>query len=622
MDHRAGVKPAPNEGETPGDTGCVTIVFSPEATDLKGEGMDYFQLLNLSREPFSNSPDPEFFYPSPEHVRCLQKLELAIRLRRGLNVVVGAIGTGKTTLCRHIIREFSADKAMETHLILDPDFNTPEELLYALADMFGLTVHLQDENSRWQVRESIKQHLFQKGMEEEKTLVLIIDEGQKIPPFCLEILRELLNYETNEHKLLQIIIFAQEEFRTTLAEHPSFADRINFFHILAPLSFQETRNLLQFRLNQAKDGYKEPRLFTTPGLWAIYRATKGYPRKIVHLSHRVLLTMIIQNRPTAGWFLVRWCARMMLPPRPLPIPWLPAAIGLSLVALVLLGVFAPAHIRLPFFTQSGSMTSSPTRQALPVAEPPTPRRARIPDPAAMPDLPPPEAEPAVSASGAPQNGTAALIQETALKPSEETLTPEAQPGEELRGEQPAPAPEPEPPPAVSQEPIPEASSQAPPVAFHPPEVLGQVTTRPGDTLERMIRRVYGLFDQSYLKAVIQLNPQITDFNALEVGKAIKFPPLPVRADPLPKGGCYVQVSQANSLNEAFKLLRSYPVDAPQVFLLPHWNPRDGLKFGLVLKDCCPDQQIAESTLGALPASLATHARIIGKEDEQAVFLVK
>ena len=310
--------------------------------------MDYFQLLNLSREPFSNSPDPEFFYPSPEHVRCLQKLELAIRLRRGLNVVVGAIGTGKTTLCRHIIREFSADKTMETHLILDPDFNTPKEFLYALADMFGLTIDLQDENSRWQVRESIKQYLFQKGMEEEQTIVLIIDEGQKIPPFCLEILRELLNYETNEHKLLQIIIFAQEEFRQTLAEYPSFADRINFYHILAPLSFQETRNLLQFRLNQAKDGYKEPRLFTTPGLWAIYRATKGYPRKIIHLSHRVLLTMIIQNRSTAGWFLVRWCARMMLPPKPRHLPWRQLSLGAALVVLVVLAAFALQHSWPPF----------------------------------------------------------------------------------------------------------------------------------------------------------------------------------------------------------------------------------------------------------------------------------
>ena len=586
--------------------------------------MDYFQLLNLSKEPFSNSPDPEFFYPSPEHVSCLQKLELAIRLQRGLNVVVGAIGTGKTTLCRHLIREFSADKTLETHLILNPDFNTPMEFLYSLAELFGLTAPVEAENSKWQIEESIKQYLFKKGMEEHKTVILLIDEGQKMLPFCLEILRELLNYETNEHKLLQIVIFAQEEFQQTIAEHPNLADRINAYLVLAPLSFQETRNLLQFRLNQAKDGYKEPRLFTTPGLWAIYRATKGYPRKIIHLSHRVLLTMIIQNRSRAGWFLVRWCSRMMLPRKPLPIPWLPAAIGLGLVALVLLGVFAFEHLRLPVFMQTGARKSAPTRQAVPVPEAQAPKRARIPEPvkAALPVQPTPEVNPAAAVAAAPQNETSANIQETALTSSEKALAPQTQPQEQPQGEQSVSAPGAEPPPAPSQEPLPQASGEAAPAAFNPPEVLGQVTARPGDNLERMIRRVYGFFDQQILKTVMQLNPQLTDPSAIEVGRAVKFPPLPVRADPLPKDGRYVLVAQAATLNEACKLLRAYPNDAPSVFLLPYWNPGTGLKFGLVLKDCCPNQQTAEATLAALPASLVTRARIIGKEDEQAVFWVK
>ena len=60
--------------------------------------MDYFSILNLNKEPFSNSPDPDYFFHSQQHVSCLQKLELSLRLRRGLNVVIGEVGTGKTTL--------------------------------------------------------------------------------------------------------------------------------------------------------------------------------------------------------------------------------------------------------------------------------------------------------------------------------------------------------------------------------------------------------------------------------------------------------------------------------------------------------------------------------------------
>lgn len=579
--------------------------------------MDYFQLLNLSREPFSNSPDPEFFYPSPEHVSCLQKLELAIRLRRGLNVVVGAVGTGKTTLCRHLIRAFSTDPSLETHLILNPEFTTPMEFLWSLAELFGVSVPREGETSKWQIEESIKQCLFRKGVQEDKIVLLLIDEGQKMAPFCLEILRELLNYETNENKLLQIVIFAQEEFQDTIADQPSFADRINSSNVLAPLSFQETRNLLQFRLNQAKEGYKEPSLFTTPGMWALYLATKGYPRKIVHLSHRVLLTMIIQNRSRAGWFLVRWCSRMMLPRRPLPLPWLPAAIGLGLVALVLLGVFAFEHLRLPFFAPTTAVKSAPLRQALPGKPPPTPTRARIPEPVtvAVPEHPTPPAKPADAVAAAPQNETTAVVPETAAG------VPASPPQQEPQAEQPTAPSEPTP-AAPPQETPAEPSAEAAPPTFHPPELLGQVIARPGDNLERMIRRVYGYFDQPILKAVTQLNPQIPDPSALEVGRGVKFPPLPVRADPLPKEGRYVQVAQAATLNEACKLLRAYPNDAPPVFLLPYWNPGDGLKFGLVLKDCCPSQETAEATLGRLPPSLATRARIIGREEEKAVFLVK
>jgi general secretion pathway protein A len=387
--------------------------------------------------------------------------------------------------------------------------------------------------------------------------------------------------------------------------------------------------LLQFRLNQAKDGYKEPRLFTTPGLWAIYRATKGYPRKIIHLSHRVLLTMIIQNRSTAGWFLVRWCARMMVPPKPRHRPWRQLSLGAVLVGLVLLAAFALQRSWSPFSSDKARLIKGtiPSRAAPAVESQPS-RRVRIPEPlnaVVAPERQASEEQPAAKEATAPQNETAPAPIGTPPAAADQLAAPATPSQEETQAEQPAPAADPLTPaplPETLAEAPPETLRETPPVEFHPPEVLGQVTTRPGDTLERMIRRIYGVFDQSYLKAVMQLNPQITDFNALDVGKAIKFPPLPVRANPLPKGGRYVQVSQANTLNEACKVLRSYPVDAPQVFLLPHWNPGDGLKFGLVLKDCCPDQQTAETTLSTLPPSMATRAKIIGKEDEQAVFLVR
>ena len=91
-------------------------------------------------------------------------------------------------------------------------------------------------------------------MAENHTTALIIDEGQKMAPSCLEILREFLNYETNTHKLLQIVIFAQKEFDQIIADTPNFADRINLRLEMNPLGFGETMALIHFRIQVAGGG--------------------------------------------------------------------------------------------------------------------------------------------------------------------------------------------------------------------------------------------------------------------------------------------------------------------------------------------------------------------------------
>jgi len=271
--------------------------------------MDYFRVLDFSREPFSNSPEPEFFYQSPQHVECLQRLELAVRLRRGLNTVIGDVGAGKTTICRQIIRRFADDRNVETYLMLDPSFGSPVEFLRAVVEMLGIAGDDPDA-TEWHLKERIKNHLFDKGVGEGKILVLIIDEGQKIPDFCLEILREFLNYETNTHKLLQIVIFAQKEFYRVLEAHEGFTDRINFSYDLRPMTFADTRAMIRFRLDTAREKGADKKVrFTVPALWAVYRATGGYPRKIIGLCHRIILALIIRERLKAGSSLVRSCIR-------------------------------------------------------------------------------------------------------------------------------------------------------------------------------------------------------------------------------------------------------------------------------------------------------------------------
>jgi general secretion pathway protein A len=270
--------------------------------------MSYFEILNLDREPFSNSPEPEFFFEASQHVNCLQQLEISIRLRRGLNVVIGDVGTGKTTLSRMLIRKLHGDDTVEFHLLMDPDFGGPIQFLAGIARMMG-AVESAYGLSEWQLKEAIKQYLFRRGIDEDKVVVLIIDEGQKLPGFCIEILREFLNYETNRFKLLQIVIFAQSEFNAILERRENFADRMNVCLRLKPLDFNQMRRMIEHRIAQASQAGHEPVEFSLPALAAIYLATGGVPRKVVMLCHQVVLAMIVRNRSRAGWFLVQSCLR-------------------------------------------------------------------------------------------------------------------------------------------------------------------------------------------------------------------------------------------------------------------------------------------------------------------------
>jgi general secretion pathway protein A len=254
--------------------------------------MSYYEALNLKSEPFSTSPDPYFFYPSSSHNSALKRLEIAIRLRRGLNVILGDVGTGKTTLSRMLIQLFKDEPDFIFHMILDPSYKTEFQFLSSLAKMFRVNPSFR---STLDYKEALEKYLFQKGVDEKKTIVLLIDEGQKLTPTQVEILRTLLNYETNEYKLLQLIILSQIELLPKIRRIRNFMDRINLKYIINPLDESETRALINFRLKQA--GYNgEENLFTDNAIRHIYEHTQGYPRKISMLCHDALEALIMRNR--------------------------------------------------------------------------------------------------------------------------------------------------------------------------------------------------------------------------------------------------------------------------------------------------------------------------------------
>ena len=144
----------------------------------------------------------------------------------------------------------------------------------------------------------------QKGINEKRIIVLLIDEAQKLNALSLEVLRMLLNYETNEFKLLQLVLLGQMELLPGLTNARNLMDRISFKYTLGPFSEQETREMIEFRLKQA--GYKgSDTLFQKESFAAVYEVTKGYPRHIAMLCHKALKHLVMYNKPAVNKEIIR-----------------------------------------------------------------------------------------------------------------------------------------------------------------------------------------------------------------------------------------------------------------------------------------------------------------------------
>ncbi len=265
--------------------------------------MSYYQILGLNKEPFSTSPDPEFFYQSQEHQAALTRLMIEIRLRRGLSVILGDVGTGKTTLSRKLFQMLRERPDMLFFMVLDPTYETEEVFLDSLVRTFQIQME-KSSPTLLDMKEAIKKYLFQKGIQENKTIILLVDEAQKLNTPTLEVLRVLLNYETNEFKLLQLVLLAQLELLPKIREMKNLLDRISMKYIINPLDDVETREMIDFRIRQAGYASSMP-LFKDEAIAEIYQQTQGYPRRISMLCHNCLKELVMENKIVVDCEIVR-----------------------------------------------------------------------------------------------------------------------------------------------------------------------------------------------------------------------------------------------------------------------------------------------------------------------------
>ena len=247
----------------------------------------YLEFLGLQEKPFSITADPSFLYLSKRHREALSHMIYGIRERKGFVEITGEVGTGKTTLCKALLRHL--DPATKTALILQPDLSELQ-LLATIVQDFGLNP-TKASNRLGLIHQLNDFLLTQASM--TNNVVLVIDEAQNLSLRVLEQVRMLSNLETDKDKLIQIILVGQPQLKDKLADPQleQLRQRIGVRYHINPLDMEEVRTYIDHRLRIAgSDGTLE---WAPDAVEEVFQCSKGIPRLINQICDRSLLACFV-----------------------------------------------------------------------------------------------------------------------------------------------------------------------------------------------------------------------------------------------------------------------------------------------------------------------------------------
>jgi general secretion pathway protein A len=241
----------------------------------------YEAYWELSEPPFDNSPNPKFFYLSPEHEEALVRLVYTVRHRKGCGMLTGDYGCGKTTLSRALIQRLEAER-YEIGLLTNPSWNSVDllrEVLYQLG--------VESQETRKPELLHLLNDLFFRNYQAGRDSVVIIDEAQLINDDAVfEELRLLMNFQTDERFLVTLVLIGSPELAARVRRLKHLDQRITLRYHLKTLDHTHTASYIAHRLRTAG---QPTQLFTEEAIKLIFDFTRGTPREINNLCDVALL---------------------------------------------------------------------------------------------------------------------------------------------------------------------------------------------------------------------------------------------------------------------------------------------------------------------------------------------
>lgn len=521
----------------------------------------YTKFFDLNRQPFNVTPDPAFLYLSPSHKEAIGAIVYGIEQKKGFIAITGEVGVGKTTILRACLRNIDRSRLRLIYI-----FNTNLSFLKLLKVIFrelGLPVDTTEDV------DSMVHALHQFLIDEYKdrnNVALVIDEAQNMPFETLENLRMLSNLETDEDKLIQVVLIGQPELQETLnrKELRQLGQRIAIRHEILPLSRYESLAYIRHRI--AKAGGNAESVFTKSALNKIVKEADGIPRTINILCDNAMVAGYGFNKKPINSSIVREViADFTGTEGSHKNRWIIAAAAIAILAVtaILLSPsseplldyakaayvdFFSFHVRGDRVTDSVLTKDDPkqvVRSQLPAGE--IKRRQTTSQPV--------KSKPAVKESrSGPQASTTESSEQQHPKPEsmaskfEQAASGDSSPerpsldnpevmrqpmdGSSVAAKKGARAPEQNGTEASLQQP-----ADHPPAADAPlasadaanPKPITRIVEK-GDNLTRLIEEVYGVANDELIAWVRENNPRLRSINTLFVGTEIIFPPYPGKVE--------------------------------------------------------------------------------------------